>query len=352
MSRIPLERIDRCLTGACSQEERAPVDRWLRESPVHRAFMNALISDGSRGIAEARDEDASWERVRQRTMGRVTLPERSRSYDTPSPQAETWQDQTHASRPRSPGGRRVQFRMMWYGTVSLAAAVLFALAWWSKGVGRRESSSVAAATIYTTAPGQRATITLPDGNTVALNVASRLEIPANDAAGRHTLRLSGEALFTVRHHDMTPFTVIAGPATARVLGTSFVVRHYATDSVATVAVRDGKVAVHSVVLTAARQVEVRQDGAMRVSPADPAQFSFAAGVLTLGDTPLSVAAVELGRWYDADIRLGDPSLTTQRVKGKFAAGSLADLAAILEWTFEVRVVRDGRILTLYPRVVQ
>ncbi|HXC24982.1 MAG TPA: FecR domain-containing protein, partial [Gemmatimonadaceae bacterium] len=65
--------------------------------------------------------------------------------------------------------------------------------------------------------------------------------------------------------------------------------------------------------------------------------------------PLPAAIVELDRWFDADIRLGDPMLEKQRIKGEFAAGSLADLSAILELTYNVRVVRDGRVLTLYPR---
>ena len=63
-------------------------------------------------------------------------------------------------------------------------------------------------TTYATAPGQRATITLPDDNTVALNVASRLEVPTNYGRGNHMVRLPvGEALFNVSksHHDGVPF---------------------------------------------------------------------------------------------------------------------------------------------------
>jgi ferric-dicitrate binding protein FerR (iron transport regulator) len=109
------------------------------------------------------------------------------------------------------------------------------------------------------------------------------------------------------------------------------------------------VAVGNTVVTAKRLVEVGRDGIPHVWPADASLFSFATGVLTLGNMSLRSAVVDLDRWYDVDIRLGDTTLATQPLKGEFAAGSIADLVGILEWTYKVRVVRDGRVLTLYPR---
>lgn len=202
---------------------------------------------------------------------------------------------------------------------------------------------------YTTGNGQRATITLPDGSTVVLNVASRLEVPTDYAAGHRVVQLVGEGLFTVLPHSGTPFTVIAGSVTARVLGTSFVVRHYPADTTATVVVREGKVAVRSMVLTAARQLVVSRTGMMRVGQADPSQFSFVTGVLSFDGVPLRDAIVVLDRWFDADVRLGDTALGARQVSGGFTAGSLSDLTESLELMFNARVVRDGRVLTVYPR---
>jgi transmembrane sensor len=170
------------------------------------------------------------------------------------------------------------------------------------------------------------------------------------AHGNRTLRLvNGEALFTVTHHDGVPFTVVSGPTTTRVLGTTFLVRRYATDTMTTIAVQDGKVAMRSVVLTAQQQLTVDRTGAMQVQLADDEQFAFATGVLALRYMPLANAIPELNRWFDADVRLGDAALGTRGIRGKFLAGSRADLAADLEMMFDVRVVRDGRILTLFPR---
>jgi ferric-dicitrate binding protein FerR (iron transport regulator) len=169
------------------------------------------------------------------------------------------------------------------------------------------------------------------------------------AAGHRAIRLDGEALFTVSHRSSAPFTVRAGSSTTRVLGTKFVVRHYATDTAAMVAVREGKVTVRGMVVSANQQVEVAQHSQTPVHAANPGRFTFAAGVLTLPVMPLSDAIRELDRWYDADIRIGTEQLAARKIQGQFAGGSLADLANILELAFDIRVVRKGHTLTLYAR---
>ena len=84
--------------------------------------------------------------------------------------------------------------------------------------------------------------------------------------------------------------------------------------------------------------------------ATPSQFSFASGTLTLDDVPLAKAIADLDRWYDVDIRLSDSALAAKEVGGVFAAGSLSDVSGILEVGLNVlRVVRNGRVLTLLPR---
>jgi ferric-dicitrate binding protein FerR (iron transport regulator) len=103
------------------------------------------------------------------------------------------------------------------------------------------------------------------------------------------------------------------------------------------------------VVAANQEIEIGHEGMGVVRPASSAQFSFANGVLTLDRTLLPAAIPELNRWYNADIRLGDPSLRAQRITARLTAGSLTDLTELLSVTFNVRVVRDGRVLTLFPR---
>ena len=240
-------------------------------------------------------------------------------------------------------------RSVWSAaSVLILAIVMLAIRWGAQGrLGNQHTA--ADMLVYTTGNGERASITLPDGGTVALNVASRLEVPVDYMAGHRTLRLVGEGLFTVSHRVSTPLAVSIGQTTIRVLGTSFIVRRYASDTAAIVAVQDGKVAVGSTVVTANRLVEVGRTGVIQGRAADPSLFTFSSGTLTLTEVTLKEAIADLDRWYNADIRLGDPALARRKMGGEYAQGSLAELSDILAGTLNLRVVRVGRVLTLYPR---
>ncbi len=250
---------------------------------------------------------------------------------------------------RARGVRRIERRIpawhwAWYaiGSFAVVGAVAALLL-------RSPAPQAASVITYSTANGERANITLPDGSRVVLNVGSRIGVPTNFGPGNRTLQLWGEALFTVTHTRGAPFIVTTGKTVARVLGTSFAVRHYTTDRVTSVVVREGRVAVQGVVVSAHQAAEIGQGGFPILRRADPAQFSFATGVLTLTGVPLKDAVIELGRWYDADIRIGSPELANYPIDATCAAGSIANLAAILQMAFDGRVARNGRVLTLYSR---
>jgi transmembrane sensor len=303
---------------------------------VLRATAGEVTSEGTLQAGQA----AMRETARATTQAtQATTQATTQSVTQAAPQTAT----------RASARLGLRMRAPWSVWAAAACGVFLLLAGWQGGRYQLRSGMSGRASVYTTAHGQRATITLPDGSIAKLNVGSRLVVPDDYAAGNRNVTLSGEALFTVTHHTKKPFTVLAGSSRTQVLGTTFVVRHYEGDSTATVAVQDGKVAVQSVIVTAAQSVEVGPSGIPRVGTADMGQFTFASGVLTLGMMSLEDAIPALNRWYDADIRLGSHTLASQNIKGRFKAGSIAELAEILEWSFNVRVVRDGNTITLYPR---
>ena len=234
----------------------------------------------------------------------------------------------------------------WSIATVVSLGVMCLVLGWHMARGHNSQQSY---TVYTTGNGERATITLPDGGTVSLNVASRLDVPVDYATGNHTVRLDGEALFTASHHTGQPLTVLAGGVGTRVLGTSFIVRRYASDAAALVAVYEGKVGVGGTVVVAQQLGEVSRSGVVHIRPIDRSLASFTSGVLTIETMPLQRAIVELDRWYNADIRLGDPALARQPMKGEFTAGSLDNLTEVLGLMFDVHVVRTGRVITLFPR---
>ncbi len=334
--------LSRYLAGDVTPDEQRAVDQWLTDHPEERRMVDALrvavpdpygsVPDYNADARVAATVDYSIRAARRHRREGFTA---SHSRHRENPDSTLFPVQN----------RRMPARTFWY---TLTAAAAMVITGWSL-IGylpNRPSSSVST---YTTSNGERATITLPDGSTVLLNVASRLEVPTDYDRGNRAIKLTGEAHFTVIPRTTAPFTVTTGQHTTRVLGTTFIVREYPTDTATTVAVRDGKVAIGPVVLTAGQETVVGRTGTPQVQMTSASRFAFVRGSLAIEDLSLSDAISELNRWYDADIRLSDPALATQRVIGTFETGSLTDLISIMELTFNVRVVREGRVLTLYPR---
>ncbi len=116
---------------------------------------------------------------------------------------------------RVPAPRR-RFRSM--GLVAATVAVLtLSLFWWTRPV------------VVETTPGGHASVTLPDGSTVELNSASRLQYTRGFRSWPdlydvvRTVRLDGEAFFEVAPLSQT-FVVETFNARVRVFGTRFNVR--------------------------------------------------------------------------------------------------------------------------------
>lgn len=314
-------------------------DESLKLQVLHAAFAN------QGGVLPAYDKDAriaavvdfSMRAARRNRLDADKYTEKTRS-------ANSWLSKI------SPNGRLVP-RAVW-SVVSASFVALLGFVGIQEYRSRSETESGKVGSIpmlaYSTGNAERRLVTLPDGSTAMLNVGSRLEIPADYHVKRRGLRLTGEAVFSVQSHSDVPFTVEAGGKVARVLGTKFGVRYYPSDTAITVAVEDGRVAIESVVVSASQQATVLKNGMTQISNASEARFAFVEGVLMFDGVPLKSAVEELNRWYDVDIRISDSTLASQEIWGKFAGSSPDALIRILDMTFGVRVVRDGRVLTLHP----
>jgi ferric-dicitrate binding protein FerR (iron transport regulator) len=86
-----------------------------------------------------------------------------------------------------------------------------------------------------------------------------------------------------------------------------------------------------------------------VRRAGPEQFGFAQGRLVITGATLAEAIPDLKRWYDVDVRLGDPALGQRRLTLESTGRSLIDLQTALEVTLALRVVREGQTITLFPK---
>ena len=222
----------------------------------------------------------------------------------------------------------------------LAASLLLMAGWGLVATGLPERWQAD----YTTAAGEQRNITLADGSTVTLNTDSVLALAFDD--GQRGVRLlAGEAYFHVQPDSARPFTVQAGPASVRVVGTRFSVR--AGDGTR-VEVESGTVACsngegQSVPVTAGQQVTVTRQGVTPPVPFDSAtRLAWVKGRMIFSDQPLAEVVQELDRYRPGAIFIANPALARLRVTGNYKLG---DSTAILQALADIS---GARILTATP----
>lgn len=123
-----------------------------------------------------------------------------------------------------------------------AALLLGAFMMWQFATSplQKEASKTLA---FETAPGQRASVILPDGTTVSLNSDTRLEYPSIFSKKERHVRIDGEAMFEVSKDATRPFYVETYAYNVKVLGTKFnIIAEKAADEFVT-ALIEGHVAI-------------------------------------------------------------------------------------------------------------
>jgi ferric-dicitrate binding protein FerR (iron transport regulator) len=207
---------------------------------------------------------------------------------------------------------------------------------------------------YATAIGERKTISLSDGSRVILAPQSRLRVPDNfGATTTRTISLDGEAYFDVPAVSRAPFIVQTAGIVTRVLGTSFGVRRYATDSATLVAVHTGRVmsggARANITLASGNTAIVTDSTATRSTEPVARSVAWTRDRLIFDGTNAGAMLTTLGRWYGYDFRLADSSLARVNVRAEFRIGDAADALMILKRVLHVTMTYDGNTITLHPR---
>jgi len=208
----------------------------------------------------------------------------------------------------------------------------------------------AAPATYTTTAGRMAIVPLVNGVQVALAPRTVLVARGTD------LTISGEANIDVTHHIATPVVVHVGGATVRVLGTTFSVRHYATDRDVQVAVREGRVALsaptaHAPVTVVAGQLATLHDSTVDTEPLEhlSSYTDWATHQLVFQGAPVSDILTVLGRWYGYRFQLADSTLAGRHLSAAFDARSINGTLALLKATLDVTLTFDDTVVTLAPR---
>lgn len=176
---------------------------------------------------------------------------------------------------------------------------------------------------FRTDAGESRTVSLPDGSSVVLGGASAIGLDFTEDRRRVRL-LAGEAYFDIAHDASRPFTVEAGAARVRVLGTAFDVALEADDTVVQLA--EGRVALSGSAGPASGQ-EMRPgqsatlDGAtgsiLREDVAIDTIGAWRDGRLFVEDETVDAVVAKLARYHQAWIAVPDRGLGRQRVTGVY-----------------------------------
>ncbi len=347
--------LDRYLAAECTEFEVSRVQAWLAGDPGRQAMLADLA--GTRRVVAAQpsawDTAVMWRAI----AGEAALPLQDQHDSAPHPyRVDHLGDRSTVPRsywwPRWVGRADRRASAWRVGSAwTLAALMAAGIGLW--GAQRvRMAASGRPGREYVTAPGQRATVTLPDGTRIMLAPASHLRVAANYATER-AVALEGEAVFAARHDAAHPFTVRARGAVARDVGTQFDVRVYPEDARVRVVVVEGAVALGAAqadqsvsparVVAAGSLAEVDAVGQTTVAAITDVDryLDWMHGELVFRHAPLSAIVADLARFYGRPIRLGDSTIGAERVSGTFSVDAPDEALSGLARAAGARAIRDS-----------
>ncbi len=264
--------------------------------------------------------------------------------------------------------RRRNNRGRWVAGVALAASAVFAaviVGWWylQRLDGRFNGS-------YQTLVGQQKSITLSDGSSIQMNTDSQVEVVYSGDS--RTIRLlKGEALFSVMPDRNRAFEVYVADSVVRAVGTAFAVHldgskvdvtvtkgvvdvaevgHALTTSDAPMpihpkAIKDDASRSGSLERLKAGEMIRVGGGADHVEVQQLAEaelqrkMAWQEGYLAFSGEPLSEVVEQVNRYSPATLELGDPTLASVAIGGRFRIGDLDAVLDVLESNFGIRANR-------------
>ncbi|TWF35782.1 FecR family protein [Chitinophaga polysaccharea] len=176
-------------------------------------------------------------------------------------------------------------------------------------------------------------LTLPDGSKVCLNHHSRLEYDDQQFGKKNReVMLTGEAFFEVAGHAAHPFIIHTSRMNITVLGTSFNVKAYATDSIISTTLISGKIAVsfpHQpgkalelqpnekiiVPATTTASINVVRSLAQKDSSGKATDLLWLNNKLVFDNESFATLAKQMEQWYGVSIHFAHPSLMQLKFSG-------------------------------------
>lgn len=194
-------------------------------------------------------------------------------------------------------------------------------------------------------PGQRLTVSLPDGSSVAVNAGSKVSYKTRGWQGARKVALEGEAFFKVVKGER--FVVETPQGSVEVLGTSFNVKVW--EEAFEVSCFTGKIRVSSGsevrILTAGQSTQLEQDGALQPPAAfEPTRAaSWRDGKFYFQKASLKEVFAELSRQYAVSIK-ASPEVLERTTTTYFELGNLDTALYKVCWPMQLDSRRQGQTI--------
>lgn len=298
------EALARYLAGESPAHEADAVRGWLAERSDRQAVLDALDRAMDRGAAPL-PADLDVEAALARVHAGMDAPE------------------TPVLPFRRPARAEAAAPRRWHvpGLRAAAAVLVLLGAYFAWQVVRGGGTAPLAA--FTTGVGQRDSVRLPDGTRVLLGPGSRLTLAEGYGERAREVALRGEARFDVPHDAARPFTVRAGAARVRDIGTVFTV-HADSGAGVRVVVTSGSVGLRAADAEAELVLRQGERGVLpegRTVPERTAStaedLAWTQGRLVFRDASMDQVAAEVRRWYGVELRAGDAAVGGRRLTASF-----------------------------------
>jgi len=182
---------------------------------------------------------------------------------------------------------------------------------------------------------------LADGTKVWLNSCSELQFPTRFTGNIRDVTLKGEAYFEVTKNEKQPFRVKANELNIEVLGTSFNVINYESDTQTEVILVEGKVKLSTVTGPVNKEFGIMHPGQRAVyheelrkvytKQVDVDKYiAWRNGDLIFRDDSMEDVVKRLSRWFNVEIVINDPEIRKYIYKATFRNENLKQVLNLLK----------------------
>lgn len=211
-------------------------------------------------------------------------------------------------------------------------------------------------TTITAQKGEKAEVLLPDGSNVWINSGSTLTYDKYFNGKERSVYLQGEAYFEVSKNKKRPFIVHTKQMEVQALGTSFNVRSYDADSLATAILLEGKVKVSASGQEAVLSVNQRAtfDKKKQTLQADRVEaFNFIEwknGNIYFSNQTYDEIARTLSRIYNVEIQFASEQLRPIRFSGTLGSNGIKNALDILSMTSPMYYEMKNTTIILHHKI--